>query len=71
MKQRTGIPSIGGGGPSPGLKKPKATNGSSGIKGVDQNRIKTLLQNNPSGAAATMNKQGMGGNSGKNHILIL
>ena len=64
VKPRTGIPSIGGGAPSPSLKRPKTSNGNSGIKGVDQNRIKTLLQNNPTGAAATMNRQAANNNSG-------
>lgn len=31
--------------------------GNQGIKGVDQNRIKSLLQNNPTGAAASLNNQ--------------
>lgn len=53
-KPKTGIPSIGKLG---NRTKSKSENTNNRLKGVNQNRIQTLLQNNPSGAAAVMNKQ--------------
>lgn len=54
--KKSGIPGFGG---QSGIKRMKtdAGNGNGGVKGVDQNRIKSLLQNNPTGAAAALNKQ--------------
>lgn len=56
VRPRTGIPGIGGG-VNPPLKKTKSESTNGGLKGVKQSRIHQLLQNNPSGAAATINKK--------------
>ena len=53
VKPRTGIPSLGGN----GIKKTKSDNSNPSLKGVKQSRIHQLLKNNPSGAAATIQKQ--------------
>ena len=53
--KKSGIPSLNTN--NPDLKKAKSNLQASNPKAVDQNRIKSLLQNNPTGAAATFNKQ--------------
>jgi hypothetical protein len=66
-KPSSGIPGLGGGS---ALRKPKAE--AIGIKTVDQKRIKNLLKNNPTGAAATVNKHIASENQGiylETHIL--
>jgi len=62
VKSQTGIPSIGQLGS--GAKKMKTVKTNNRVKGADQNRIKTLLKNNPTGASATLNKQLANDNSG-------
>lgn len=51
--KKSGIPTLN----NPDMKKAKSNLPATNPKAVDQNRIKSLLQNNPMGAAAVLNKQ--------------
>jgi hypothetical protein len=53
--KKSGIPTLNTN--NPDLKKAKSNLSAVNPKAVDQNRIKSLLQNNPTGAAAALNKQ--------------
>jgi len=53
--KKSGIPTLNAG--NPDMKKAKSNLPGTNPKAVDQNRIKSLLQNNPMGAAAVLNKQ--------------
>lgn len=57
MKSKSGIAHAGLNNPTMKKMKTDVNEHNDGIKGVNQSRIKALLQNNPSGAAASLNKQ--------------
>jgi kinesin family protein 2/24 len=66
---KSGIPGLGGA--KGGYRKMKSQQPDNGVKGVDQSRIKALLQNNPLGAGASANKPVYEDNQGKCKVLIL
>lgn len=57
LKNKSGLSHAGLSNPTMKKMKTDVNEQNDGLKGVNQSRIKSLLQNNPSGAAASLNRQ--------------